>query len=65
LIDLIAEQEESAVERARADKLKVSATWMAKGDHLVLLIVNASNLMKPKKTTYKCRLIDVTIEPQP
>ena len=47
------EQEGMAEESARRDPRKLSAVWIAKGDHLVLLVTKAIGL-KAKKTRYTC-----------
>ena len=55
---LMDEQESMAEESARRDPRKLSAVWIAKGDHLVLLVTNAVGL-RPKKTRYTCRILSV------
>lgn len=55
---LMDEQEGMAEESARRDPRKLSAVWIAKGDHLVLLVTKAVGL-KAKKTRYTCRILTV------
>ncbi len=55
---LMDEQEGMAEESARSDPRKLSAVWIAKGDHLVLLVTKAVGL-KAKKTRYTCRILTV------
>lgn len=62
LKELLGEQRESAVERARSDPKRKSATWIATGDHLVLLVVDAVSVLHPKVKTYVCQVLDVTDE---
>lgn len=57
--DLMREQEPAALVRARADSRKMSATWVAKSDFLVLHVVDATSSMKPKTKTYTCRVLEV------
>lgn len=60
LIDLMEEQIPAAEDRARADlRTKTSATWVARGDHLVLLIVNAVDPRKIRRKSYRCRILEV------
>lgn len=62
LSDLIAEQVPGADARAKADGRKISATWIGQGDHLILLVVNATSVKKVKRTFYRCRVLDVVVE---
>lgn len=55
---LMSEQQGMAEESARRDPRKLSAVWIAKGDHLVLLVTNAVGL-KAKRTMYTCKLVSV------
>jgi hypothetical protein len=59
----MAEQVAGADRRAREDvRSKTSATWIAKGDHLVLLVVSAQNSRKLQRKFYRCAVLDVIEE---
>lgn len=57
--ELALEQASMLHNNAKLSKNKFAATWVAKGDHLALLIVDATNLMKPAQKMYVCRILDI------
>jgi hypothetical protein len=61
LVELAAEQRSNALSSAKKDARGVSAFWIAKGDHLVLMVVSVSG-KKAVRKTYKCRLLDFVEE---
>jgi len=61
LREMMSEQGDMAERRARASSDRFSATWMAKGDHLVLLIVNAQSKVSKRKL-YVCEILEVVEE---
>ena len=62
LSEMMQEQTAHADARARADARKISATWMGMGDHLLLLVVDATSTTKIKRKLYKCRVLEVVEE---
>jgi hypothetical protein len=55
--ELVIEQRDHALASARKDARGVSAFWIAKGDHLVLMVIEVRG-KKAVRKIYKCRLLD-------
>jgi hypothetical protein len=62
VLDLVREQASNAMERAKADPRRISATWVATGESLALLICNATSAKSPTKHIYRCRVLDCIVE---
>ncbi len=56
---LMDEQVPGALKSAAADPRKKSATWIASGDFLVLLVCDATSASKPVQKRYTCKILDV------
>jgi hypothetical protein len=59
---LVREQIPKAFERARADRSRISATWVATGDSLALLVCNTTSSKNANSKIYRCRVLDVITE---
>jgi hypothetical protein len=62
VLALVREQIPNAIERAKRDRSRISATWVATGDSLALLVCNTISSRETTKHIYRCRVLDVIIE---
>jgi len=63
LLELVDEQKKAMAAKALASPDRMNAFYIAKGDHLVLLVSRAPGAPGPAQTVYLCNLVEVRTTP--